>query len=60
MLTPEVAANSAACYGRRVDGHNAAVRLDWEVLTRKINGGLNGHKERVAFIERVLRVLDAQ
>jgi putative chitinase len=58
MLTyPLYAADSAGWFWHANGCNELADAKDWVGLTRRINGGLNGHSERLAFIQRALSEL---
>lgn len=55
LLEPQYATDSAA-WEWEFDGCNAiADKQDWVGLIKKINGGMTGHAERVALIQRALK-----
>ncbi|HGN2727623.1 TPA: glycoside hydrolase family 19 protein [Pseudomonas aeruginosa] len=54
---PEFAALSAAWWWSTHGLNELADRGEFVVITRRINGGLNGHAERLALWERAKRVL---
>lgn len=65
LLTPRLAALSAAMYWQdnnlneiadTITGKNLKARV--KVLTRRVNGGLNGLEQRLEFTQRALLVLD--
>ena len=51
LALPELAARSAAWYWKSRDLNALADAGDFERITRKINGGLNGQAERIALWE---------
>lgn len=58
LLTPEGAAISAAWFWKSRGLNELADQDKMREITRKINGGLNGHDERVSFYTRILDVLE--
>ncbi|MCS3467382.1 putative chitinase [Pseudomonas sp. JUb42] len=54
---PQHAAMSAAWYWWRHGLNSLADRGDFETITRRINGGLNGYDDRKALYERAIEVL---
>ena len=59
VKTPEGAAISAAWFWARHGLNELADADNLRGITKKINGGLNGHDERVAFYNRIMDVLEA-
>lgn len=57
LALPELAARSAAWYWKSRDLNALADAGDFERITRKINGGLNGQAERIALWESARGVL---
>lgn len=57
VQTPEYACETAGWYWSEHDLNAFADVADFEGLTRKINGGLNGLKERVAYWHRAIEAL---
>lgn len=60
LTEPQWAALSAADYWDDRGLNALADAGDFERITRRINGGLNGHADRVARLERARRVLPNQ
>lgn len=60
LATPDWAAVSAADYWSDKDLNALADAGQFQAITRKINGGLNGQADRVARWERVKQVLGAE
>ncbi|MED5027782.1 glycoside hydrolase family 19 protein, partial [Pseudomonas aeruginosa] len=54
---PEHAARSSAWWWAANGLNGLADRGEFAAITRRINGGLNGHAERLALWERAKRVL---
>lgn len=54
---PDPAARIAACFWAWHSCNDKADADDFEAITRKINGGLNGYKERCALWERAKQAL---
>lgn len=57
---PTLAVRSAAWYWDSRGLNAFADAGQFETITRKINGGLNGHPDRLAFYERAKRVLSQE
>ena len=57
LALPELAARSAAWYWKSRNLNALADAGDFERITRKINGGLNGQAERIALWESARGVL---
>lgn len=58
LCEPGLAARSAAWFWRSRNLNDLADRGDFERITRRINGGLNGYKDRVAIWHRALDVME--
>jgi putative chitinase len=58
LLEPHAAADSAAWFWAANGCGALADAENWAALTRRINGGMNGHTQRVAAINRALRALE--
>lgn len=61
LLEPEHAARAGGWYWRSVNGNRLSYDSlhDIELLTRYINGGVNGLMSRVEYFERAVKVLSA-
>jgi putative chitinase len=59
LLTPDGAAISAAWFWKSRGLNELADKDNLRGITKRINGGLNGHDERVAFYNRISDVLEA-
>lgn len=59
LEVPVYAAMSAGWYWASRNLNELADRSDFELITRRINGGLNGCAERLMFYRRALKVLGA-
>lgn len=59
LQTPEGAVRSAAYFWSTNGLNDIADRGDIKLITRRVNGGLNGLAERVELYERALQVLGA-
>jgi len=57
LETPELACRSAAWFFQTKGCNELADKEDFLRVTRVINGGTNGYKERLAFYERAKEVL---
>lgn len=55
LAWPRQAADSAGWFWSTHGCNELADARDWAALTRRINGGLNGHSERVALIQLALK-----
>ena len=60
LLDPELAALSAAWYWTANGCHGPADADDMRGVTRIVNGGLNGLEERLEYLARARRVLEAR
>jgi len=58
LETPAFAARSAAWFWQQAGCNQLADSNSFQLITRKINGGLNGYAQRVAYWETARRVLD--
>ena len=59
LLTPEGAALSAAWFWSSRGLNELADADNLRGITKRINGGLNGHDERVMFYNRIMKILEA-
>ena len=57
LLDPTNAVNSAAHYWNNHDCNNLADKLDHTSITKKINGGVNGLKDRIDLYNHINQVL---
>jgi putative chitinase len=57
LLTPEYASVSAGWVWKWKGLNTLADQDDFEAITRRLNGGLNGQEDRVAFYDRATEVL---
>ncbi len=57
LMGPELAARSAAWFWKRHGLNELADAGDFERITKRINGGLNGELDRIAFYNRAKEVL---
>lgn len=57
---PDVAWRIAAAYWRDHNINTLADAGDFEAVTRKVNGGLNGYADRLAYYQRALQVIPEQ
>lgn len=57
LSEPPFAAKSAAYYWQSKELNKLADIEDLTGITKKINGGLNGHKERVEYYNRLIRLM---
>lgn len=57
LCEPELAARSAAWFWKMHGLNELADAGNFERITRRINGGLNGQAERLAFYERAKEIL---
>jgi predicted chitinase len=55
--TPQIAFSTAGLYWQENDLNELADQEDFETITRRINGGLNGYDHRLMYYERARDVL---
>lgn len=54
---PDLACRSAAWFWKAKGLNELADKGDFKLITKRINGGLNGYQDRIAFYERAQNVL---
>lgn len=57
LCDPKIAAEVAAWDWQKLGCHALADAQNWSALTKRINGGMNGHPARLTLIQRVLKAL---
>jgi len=58
ITTPTIAVQSAMFYWQKNNLNELADQGDFKNLTKRINGGLNGYKERMEYWERAKKAFD--
>jgi putative chitinase len=57
LETPELACRSAAWFWQSRGLNELADKGDFLLITKRVNGGTNGYKDRLAYYERAQEVL---